>query len=359
VASGRIVSLGSSILNQLLKTPLPFEPLIRLTLFKQFAGGETAKDCAEMVGRLALFNVGSILDYSIEGAQKESVFDRTEKELISTLTLASQSQHIPFSVFKVTGLARFSILEKLQQAIPLQTNEKEEWERAKARVRRIIQKAAKLKVRILIDAEETWIQAPLDTLCEDLMAEFNQERPIVYHTLQMYRTDRLDYLDRLLTKSKEKSFWLGVKLVRGAYMEKERKKALSENRPSPILANKKATDSAYDQAMRTLMDRIERAAIFAGTHNETSTQLLVDLMQNKGLLPQDQRIYFSQLLGMSDNLTFNLAARGYQVAKYIPYGPVRELTPYLIRRAQENSAISGQTLRELELITKELGRRRR
>lgn len=358
VGSGRIVSLGSLVLNQLLKTSLPFEPLLRITLFKQFAGGETAKDCAEIVRRLSLFNVGTILDYSIEGAQKESVFDETEKELLSNLTLASQSPHIPFSVFKITGLVRFSLLEKLHQQSPLSTSEQEEWERARTRVRRIIQKASTLNVRILIDAEETWIQSPIDSLVEDLMDEFNQKHSLVYHTLQMYRADRLNYLEYLLHKSREKGFCLGVKLVRGAYMEKERKKAEANKVASPILPNKETTDRAYDQAIRMLINQIENSAIFAGTHNEASTQLLVDLMEEKGLTSHDERIYFSQLLGMSDNLTFNLAAQGYRVAKYVPYGPVRELTPYLIRRAQENSAISGQTLRELELITKELKRRK-
>lgn len=358
VGSGRMVSWGSLVLNQLLKTSLPFEPLLRITLFKQFAGGETAKDCAELVRRLSLFNVGTILDYSIEGAQKESVFDETEKELLSNLTLASQSQHIPFSVFKITGLVRFSLLEKLHQQLSLNSSEQQEWERARARVKRIIQKASALNVRILIDAEETWIQSPLDALVEELMAEFNRERSLVYHTLQMYRKDRLDYLSHLLSQSKEKRFHLGIKLVRGAYMEKERKRSEANNVVSPILADKQATDRAYDQALRMLMDQVERSAIFAGTHNENSTQLLVDLMNEKGMAPQDERCYFSQLLGMSDNLTFNLSSRGYRVAKYVPYGPVRELTPYLIRRAQENSAISGQTLRELELITRELKRRR-
>lgn len=358
IGSASLVSLGSKTLNALLKTSLPFEPLLRRTLFTHFCGGETAKDCAEMVRRLSQYNVGTILDYSIEAAQKETTFDSTEKELLSTLTLASQTPSIPFSVFKVTGLARFELLEKLHAKEPLSEGESEEWKRVQKRVRHIIEKASKLKVRILIDAEETWIQNPLDSLVESLMHEFNQNEVIVYHTLQMYRADRLSYLKRLLEDSGKKNYRLGIKLVRGAYMEKERKRALDLGYPSPIQPNKKATDQAYNEALKILIEHKDQVAIFAGTHNEESTQLLVDLLLEAGLSQKDNRVYFSQLLGMSDNLTFNLAEKGFNAAKYVPYGPVRELTPYLIRRAQENSAISGQTLRELDLITRELKRRR-
>ncbi|NBX76086.1 MAG: proline dehydrogenase [Proteobacteria bacterium] len=358
VGSPLMVRLGSGVLNTLLKTPVPFEPLLRGSLFRHFCGGENAKDCSDLVRRLALYNVGTILDYSIEGAQKESVFDATEKELLSTLTLAAQSPSIPFSVFKITGLARFELLEKLHAKFPLTASENQEWERAQKRVRRIIEKASQLKVRVLIDAEESWIQAPLDCLVESLMKEFNKNEVIVYHTLQMYRVDRLTYLERLLQDSQSNKFQLGIKLVRGAYMEKERKRAKENGYASPIQPDKSATDQAYDAALKLMVENIDRVAIFAGTHNEESTQLLVDLILKTGLSSTNPRIYFSQLLGMSDNLTFNLAEKGFNAAKYVPYGPVRELTPYLIRRAQENSAISGQTLRELDLITKELKRRR-
>jgi len=358
VGSPSMVNFGSKLLNTLLKTSVPFEPLLRGSLFRHFCGGENAKDCSELVRRLSQYKVGTILDYSIEGAQRESIFDATEKELLSTLTLAAQSSSIPFSVFKITGLARFELLEKLHARIPLSDAETQEWDRAQKRVRRIIEKASSLRVRLLIDAEESWIQDPLDSLVESLMQEFNQDEVIVYHTLQMYRVDRLGYLNRLLQLSRTKHFILGVKLVRGAYMEKERKRAQEHGQVSPIHPDKPATDNAYDSALKLLIENINQVAIFAGTHNENSTQLLVDLILDNGLSTTDARIYFSQLLGMSDNLTFNLAEQGFNCAKYVPYGPVRELTPYLIRRAQENSAISGQTLRELDLITKELKRRR-
>lgn len=358
VSSPSLVSFGSGVLNTLLKTRLPFEALLKGSLFNHFCGGENAKDCTEVVGRLAKYQVGTILDYSIEGAQEESTFDSTEKELLSTLTLASQTSSIPFSVFKVTGLARLTILEKLHAKVPLTPIEDHEWLRAKQRVRRIIEKASDLKVRILIDAEESWIQDPIDHLIEDFMREFNREEIIVYHTLQMYRTDRLDYLKKLLRDAELKKHRLGIKLVRGAYMEKERKRARDSGQPSPIQPNKETTDRAYNEALSLLMKHIDHVAIFAGTHNEDSTQLLCDYLSESGLSPKDKRIYFSQLFGMSDNLTFNLAEKGFNAAKYVPYGPVRELTPYLIRRAQENSAISGQTLRELDLIKRELKRRR-
>jgi proline dehydrogenase len=358
VGSPSMVRLGSGLLNTLLRTPVPFEPFLRGSLFRHFCGGEHAKDCSDLVRRLALYNVGTILDYSIEGAQKESTFDATEKELLSTLTLAAQSSSIPFSVFKITGLARFELLQKLHAKHQLTDTETQEWDRAQKRVRRIIEKAYQLKVKVLIDAEESWIQDPLDSLVESLMREFNKQNVIVFHTLQMYRVDRLAYLKTLLEESKSQKYHLGIKLVRGAYMEKERKRAQELTYPSPIQTDKAATDQAYDAALRLLIENIERVAVFAGTHNEESTQLLVDLVLSAGLSANDARIYFSQLLGMSDNLTFNLAEKGFNAAKYVPYGPVRELTPYLIRRAQENSAISGQTLRELDLITKELKRRR-
>jgi proline dehydrogenase len=227
-----------------------------------------------------------------------------------------------------------------------------------SRVRNIIEKASSLNIRILIDAEESWIQSPIDDLVENLMKEFNQKEPIVFHTLQMYRTDRLSYFQHLLDKAKKESFHLGIKLVRGAYMEKERKRAEKKGYPSPIHPNKQKTDEAYNQAIQLGLENISQVSLFLGTHNEESCQLCVDQMLEKGISPDDLRVFFSQLFGMSDNLTFNLAQKGFQTAKYVPYGPVRELAPYLIRRAQENTAISGQTLRELELIQKELKRRR-
>jgi len=358
VGSSKLVRWGSTFLNSALKTPLPFEPVLKATLFKQFCGGETAKDCAQSVRKLAKFRVFSILDYSIEGAQSEKTFDATEKELLSTLTLASQSEFIPFSVFKITALVRFSLLEKLHEKAALTEQQKEEWERAQVRIRRVVERAHQLKVKLLIDAEESWIQDPIDAYVEKLMEEFNTQSPTVFQTLQMYRKDRLAYLERLLALSKDKSFFLGLKLVRGAYMEKERNRAESLGYPSPIFADKAGTDLAYNEASRKCFTHLDRVFLFAGTHKNYSTQLIVDLMEEKGLKPNDSRVFFSQPLGMSDNLTFNLAELGFNAAKYIPYGPVRELTPYLVRRAQENSAISGQTLRELELIQQELKRRR-
>jgi len=358
IGSPTLVKWGASFLNTAFKTPLPFEPVLRATLFNHFCGGETAKDCAHTVRKLAQHRIFSILDFSIEGAQTEKVFDATEKELLSTLTLASQSSFIPFSVFKVTGLVRFTVLEKLQQKTALTEQEREEWDRAQVRIRRIVERAHELKVKILIDAEESWIQEPIDRCVEQLMEEFNRDFPTVFHTLQMYRVDRPDYLKRLIALSKEKGFWLGIKLVRGAYMEKERKRAESLGLPSPVFPDKVSTDRAYDEACKQCCAHLDSLSLFAGTHNEASSQLIVDLMEEQKVKPQDPRVYFSQLLGMSDNLTFNLAELGFNAAKYIPYAPVRQLTPYLIRRAQENSAISGQTLRELELISQELKRRK-
>lgn len=358
IGSPTLVSFGSQMIQVLNKTPLPFEVLLKAGLFHHFCGGETAKECADLVRKLSKYQIGTILDYSVEAAQTESVFDATEKEILSTLTLASQTAHIPFSVFKITGLARYDLLKKIHLGKALLEIEKKEWERVLQRVRNIIRKASSLKLRVLIDAEESWIQNPIDDLVENLMAEFNQEEPIVFHTLQMYRCDRFIYLERLLQTAKQGSFHLGIKLVRGAYMEKERKRAHKKEYPSPIYPDKDSTDRAFNLAIEKCLENISRVGLFLGTHNENSCQHCVDKMLEKGITPSDPRIIFSQLLGMSDNLTFNLAQKGFNTAKYVPYGPVRELVPYLIRRAQENSAISGQTLRELELIKKELKRRK-
>lgn len=358
IGSPTLVSVGSKVIQTLNKTPLPYQLILKAGLFDHFCGGETAKDCMDLVRKLSHYQIGTILDYSVEAAQQESVFDATEKEITSTLTFASQTPFIPFSVFKITGLARFALLKKLHEKEILSDPEQKEWNRVIQRVRTIIQKASVLKIRILIDAEESWIQDPIDELVETLMAEFNQREPIVFHTLQMYRADRLNYLHSLLQKSQTRQFQLGIKLVRGAYMEKERKRAEKKGYPSPIHPTKTQTDEAYDKALQLCIDHISQASLFLGTHNEHSCQLAVDKMLEKGLTPENPRIFFSQLFGMSDNLTFNLAKRGFQTAKYVPYGPVRELAPYLIRRAQENTAISGQTSRELELIKKELTRRR-
>lgn len=332
-----------------------FKGLIKSTIFSHFCGGETIAECKPTIARLWKYKVGTILDYSVEGEEQETVFEATCNEIIRTIREAAGSEAIPFSVFKTTGIARFALLEKVQQGAVLTPAEQAEWEKVRERFIRICQAAHDQHVRLFVDAEETWIQEPIDRLAEEMMRRFNTERAIVYNTLQMYRHDRLAYLQRMLA---EKGFFHGYKLVRGAYMEKERQRASDMGYADPIQPDKSASDRDYDAALELCVAHIDQVSICAGTHNENSSLKLVRLMQEAGLRPDDERIYFSQLLGMSDHISFNLANAGYRVAKYVPYGPVKAVLPYLGRRAQENSGMSGQMGRELRLIRQEIQRRK-
>jgi len=352
-----LVKIGPPITNAAIKIGLPVAPLIRATIFKQFCGGESIQDCSKTIDHLSKYHIGTILDYSVEGESKEEVFEATANEIISTIHRAKGDAKIPFSVFKVTGVARFGLLEKLDAKAELSFEEKKEFERIKDRVRRICQTAYDANVRIFMDAEESWIQETIDELSLDMMRLFNKEKVIVYNTYQYYRHDRLTALKKHDAALAADGVMMGVKLVRGAYMEKERERALQMGYPSPINPDKQSTDKEYDDALTYCIENIHRIAICAGTHNENSSRHLMNLMAEKNIPANDQRIYFSQLLGMSDNLSYNLADAGYNVAKYVPYGPVKSVLPYLFRRAQENTAIAGQMGRELALILKEKARR--
>ncbi|MFM1745687.1 MAG: hypothetical protein RLZZ630_1624 [Bacteroidota bacterium] len=353
-----LVKFGSSLAELSLRYHLPVKGLIKATIFRHFCGGEDIHDCAETIRRLGELGVGSILDYSVEGKESESEFDHSCKEIIATVKRAANDTNIPFSVFKVTGLARFALLEKVSSGVALSSEEASEFSRIKHRVLQICETAHRLGVRVFIDAEETWIQDAIDALATDMMERFNRQDFVVYNTLQMYRHDRLAYLKKAYRTAEEKGYKLGLKLVRGAYMEKERARAAELGYPSPIQPNKEACDRDYDAALRFCIDHIDRIAICAGTHSENSSLFLTDLMAENDIDPGDERIYFSQLLGMSDHISFNLSKAGYRVAKYVPYGPVEAVMPYLIRRAQENTSIAGQTGRELSLLTTELRRRK-
>lgn len=352
-----LVKIGPPITNAAIKIGLPVTPLIRATIFKQFCGGESIQDCAKTIDHLSKYHIGTILDYSVEGESKEEVFEATANEIMLTIKRAKGDAKIPFSVFKVTGVARFGLLEKLDTKAELSFEEKKEFERIKDRVRRICQTAYDADVRIFMDAEESWIQETIDELSLDMMRLFNKEKVIVYNTYQYYRHDRLTALKNHDAALAADGVMMGVKLVRGAYMEKERERALQMGYPSPINPDKQSTDKEYDDALTYCVENIHRIAICAGTHNENSSRHLINLMAEKNIAANDQRIYFSQLLGMSDNLSYNLADAGYNVAKYVPYGPVKSVLPYLFRRAQENTAIAGQMGRELGLILKEKARR--
>lgn len=331
--------------------------IIKKTIYRQFVGGETREECVKVLDLLAKYNVGSILDYSVEGKQDETSFEECKNEIIENILFSKDKPHIPFCVFKPTGMIRFNLLEKLSAEHSLTQQEQEEWQRAKKRVIEVCQKAYEHKQPIFIDAEESWIQKAIDDLVDECMQMFNKEQCIVLNTYQLYRTDRLQFLKESLEKAKKGGYYLGAKLVRGAYMEKERKRAKEMNYPSPIHPDKSSTDKAYNDALSFCIENIDRITVCAGTHNEESTQHLVDLMEKYHISKSDKRVYFSQLLGMSDHISFNLAKEGYNVVKYVPYGPVKAVLPYLIRRAQENTSVKGQTGRELSLITQELKRR--
>lgn len=334
-----------------------FKGLIKNTIFKQFVGGETIHDCSVTIGQLGKYNIGTILDYSVEGKESEEDFDHCLEETLDTIKKAKNDKHIPFCVFKVTGLARFDLLQKVSAKTALTDTEKQEWQRVKGRVAKICSSAYESNQAIFIDAEESWIQPAIDDLANENMALYNKNMAIVYNTYQFYRHDRLAYLTESITHGKSNGYHIGAKLVRGAYMEKERKRANEMNYPSPIQPTKEASDRDYNAALKLCVDNIDVIGLCAGTHNEKSSLYLVELMQQKNVQPADKRIYFSQLFGMSDHISYNLSLNSYNVAKYVPYGPVKEVLPYLIRRAQENTSVKGQTGRELNLIMKEKKRR--
>jgi len=358
VSSPTFVNVGQKLTALALNLHIPVKWIIKPTIFKQFCGGENIEECTKAIEQLGKYNIGTILDYSVEGKESEEDFDHCMKETIATIQKAKGNKHIPFCVFKITGLARVALLEKVSAGKELSEAEKREYEKVKERVNSICRKAYEFSVPVFIDAEESWTQQAMDDMANNMMEKYNKEKAIVYNTYQLYRHDRLDYLKASFILASEKKYILGAKLVRGAYMEKERARANDKGYPSPINTTKEETDKHYEDALQFCAEHIEQIAICAGTHNEKSSLLLVELMTKKNISPSNPHIYFSQLLGMSDHISFNLSNAGYNVAKYVPYGPVKEVLPYLIRRAQENTSVKGQTGRELGLIIKEKARRK-
>ncbi|MDW8209854.1 MAG: proline dehydrogenase family protein [Cytophagales bacterium] len=359
-----LVKVGTSSVQWALKAGLPVKKLLKATLFQQFCGGETIKECEPIIYRMAALGVGSILDYSVEGEKTETGFENTKKEIINTIYYASNHrQQVPFCVFKVTGLAPFRLLEKVSASIKGQEplalpSELKGFEAVRERIDQICRVAAENEVRILIDGEETWIQPAIDVLAYEMMEKYNRQKAIVYNTYQMYVTDRLEKLRYWYDLAAKQGFYLGVKLVRGAYMEKERERAAQLGYPDPIQPTKEACDQDFNQALGFCIENKHRISLCAGTHNEESCYYLVSLMEKYNIKPDDSGVYFAQLYGMSDNISFNLAKAGYNVAKYLPYGPVEATLPYLFRRAQENTSVAGQSSRELLLIQRELQRRK-
>lgn len=359
VASPRMVSFGKWATNVALKTHLPINGIIKRTIFHQFCGGISIQDSLNASAKLAEGNVKTILDYSVEGKTTEEDFDRTVREIIATIQEAKKNKNIPFAVFKVTGICQFETLEKANNGNDkLSSVDLEKYNTLVSRVDQICSEAYSAGIPIFIDAEETWIQNTIDGIVRDMSRRYNKERAIVYNTLQLYRHDRLAFMKAEIELARKEGWSIGLKLVRGAYMEKERERALEKGYPSPIQPNKAACDRDFNAALEVSVKNIDVLSICAGTHNEESALRLSELMNEHGISPEDPRIFFAQLLGMSDHISFNLAASNFQVAKYVPYGPIREVLPYLIRRAEENTSVAGQTGRELALILKEINRRK-
>ena len=359
IGNPTMVKVGKWSTNTALNIGLPINGLIKKTIFKQFCGGETIQECAKTIANLGKFGIGTILDYSIEGKTKEEDFDATVDEIIATIHAAKNDPTIPFAVFKVTGIGRFDSLEKANNGTTqLTENDRLAFQLIVSRVDKICLSAFENGVPLFIDAEETWIQDAIDTIVRDMMRKYNKEKAIVYNTLQMYRHDRLAFLHAEIEIARAEGFHYGVKLVRGAYMEKERLRAAEKGYPSPIQPDKITCDNDFNHALELVVKNIDIMALCSGSHNEKSALILTDLMTKKQIEKSDKRIYVAQLLGMSDHISYNLAYAGYNVAKYVPYGPVKEVMPYLLRRADENTSVAGQTGRELSLIMTERKRRK-
>ena len=354
-----LVRIGNFFIPLAVRSGIPLEWLIKPTVYKQFCGGVTIGECDSVVTRLKKMNVSSILDYSVEAKKKDEEIEISLQETLRTIDNAAGNPAIPFAVFKPTAFIKAHALELLSISDDVSPEVKDEGDKFISRVDKLCAVAHSCNLPILIDAEDTFYQPFIDKVVLEMMLKYNRNKAIVYNTYQMYRVDRLGVLEEDCRKAIEKGFYLGAKFVRGAYMERERKRAKEKGYPDPIHKDKQSTDRDFDEALRFSMQHIDRISIFNGTHNEKSSLLLAELMEKKGIEKNDQRIWFSQLYGMSDHISFNLASEGYNVAKYVPYGPIKHVLPYLMRRVEENTSVAGQTCRELSLILKELERRKK
>jgi proline dehydrogenase len=360
-----LVHVGSRLTPFIMKTGLPVHGLIKKTIFKQFVGGETLEETTQVGKNLSQFGVKVILDYGVEGKEGETEFDIATEEFIRVIEYAATQANIPFISIKVTGLARFGLLQTLNEAPRLRSGihdhevEKDEWEAVRGRMYSICEVAAEKNIGVLIDAEESWIQDPVDRLCIEMMQAFNKEKAVVYNTIQLYRHDRLAFLKMSHEICKQQGIVLGIKLVRGAYMEKERERAAANGYESPIQPDKAATDRDFDAAVDYCLHNLDSISVVIASHNENSNMLAAAIMEKNGISKEHPHVHFSQLYGMSDPITFNMAYDGFQVSKYLPFGPIRDVIPYLMRRAQENSSVSGQTGRELSLLNREIARRKK
>ena len=358
ISSQPLVKIGTAATNFALKANLPVEGLIRSTVFDHFCGGVNEEDCLPVIDNLYAKGVSSVLDYSVEGKETEEQFDNAVKKILKIVQFCDEREAIPIVVFKPTGFGRFKLYQKITEGKQLTDTEKEEWNRVVERFKAVCELAKEKDVEVLIDAEESWMQDAADELVEEMMRLYNKDKAIVYNTLQCYRWDRLDYLKSLHERANSEGFKVGMKIVRGAYMEKERNRAEEFSYKSPICENKNATDGIFDNTLTYILNNLGDISIFIGTHNEKSSYLAMELMEKYKIDKSDNNVWFGQLYGMSDHISFNLASKGYNVAKYIPFGPVKDVMPYLIRRAEENTSVAGQTNRELELLKTERKRRK-
>lgn len=352
-----MAELATNAVKAALWLRLPINGLIKNTVFELFCGGETIEESQETIDELARFNIGTILDYSVEGAESQASFDITKNEILKTIDKASGNKDIPFSVFKTSGLASNAILEKASSGKSLSSAEQKDWDAAYNSVNEICSYAYEKKVRVLIDAEDSWMQKAIDDMAYDMMKKYNKEQALIFNTFQMYRKDMLTNLRNALQKAVMHQYYLGVKLVRGAYMEKERERAEEKGYPDPIQINKEATDADFNKALNVCIDNKQRVSVVCGSHNEYSNKFLAMLMEKHSMNKNDERVWFAQLYGMGDNISFSLAKAGFNVVKYVPYGPVKAVMPYLFRRAKENTSVAGQSSRELMMIRKEIKRR--
>lgn len=353
-----LVKIGTAVTRFALNASLPVEGLVRATVFDHFCGGVSEKDCVSTIDAMYSKNVHSVLDFSVEGKETESLFDSALERVMSLIDFAKDRPGMPFSVFKPTGFGRFEVWRKVTENETLSDKEQQEWKRIQERFHKVCKKAKACDIKLLIDAEESWMQGAVDDLVLEMMQTYNQEKPIVFTTLQCYRWDRLAYLKDLHQDGIEKGYHLGIKIVRGAYMEKERARAEEKGYDSPICKDKPETDAHFNAMLVYIFDNLEDIWAFIGTHNEESNYLAIEIMAQKEIAPDDSRVWFGQLYGMSDHISYNLAKEGYNVTKYVPFGPVKDVMPYLIRRAEENTSVAGQTNRELSLIQEERRRRK-
>ena len=354
-----LVKVGTSLTNIAINANLPVKGLIRSTVFDHFCGGVTEEDCLQVVDKMYTKGVSSVLDYSVEGKETEEQFDAAMEMTIKTIVFAKERAAIPFAVFKPTGVGRFHLFEKKGAKENFTPEEQAEWDRVVHRFDVICKQAHDQDVLLLIDAEQSWMQDAADDLVLDMMRKYNKEKALIFNTAQTYRWDRFDYIKNIHQLALTEGFHVGLKVVRGAYMEIERARAEEKGYPSPICATKAQTDATFNKSVSYMLQNLDQQlALFAGTHNEESTYMLMRMMKENNIDSKNPRIWFGQLYGMSDNISYNLAQHHYNVAKYLPFGPVFDVMPYLIRRAEENTSVAGQTNRELDLLKKEIDRRR-